>query len=365
MSAPQNSSAPQIIAPLKAHIFDGEALAAWLAPHLPEAAQGLHIGQFQGGMSNPTYLLTTRSGRRLVLRKKPPGVLLPRAHAVDREYRVMRALGPTEVPVPEMIAYCDDPDVIGAEFFIMDYVEGRIIPDPAMGPVARADRPALAYALIDTLAALHLVDWRAAGLEGFGRPENYLGRQTIRWAAQYESAKPDLPDDFDYSDMDWLQGWLGEHADASHDASIVHGDYRLGNTVVDAAAPRVAAVLDWELSTIGHPLGDLAYTCLPYRLPQGIAGRIDPVEDAVPREDEIIARYCARTGRDGIPEWPVFLAFACFRYAAIVQGVAARAAKGNASSASADPLRDGARARAVAQIGADIARRMDRRKTEM
>ncbi|MAL97706.1 MAG: phosphotransferase family protein [Alteromonadaceae bacterium] len=310
-------------------------------------------------MSNPTFLLTLPSGRRYVLRKKPPGVLLSKAHAIDREYRVMQALDGAGFPVPRMVAYCADSAVIGSDFFVMDHVAGRIVPPAAMGPVARADRPALAYALVDTLAQLHRVDWRAAGLEGFGRPEGYLARQTARWAAQCEAAKSDLPADLDYSAMDWLRDWLTENGGVADESAVAHGDFRLGNMVVHPTEPRILAVLDWELSTIGHPLADLSYLCLHYRLPRDLPGVRDPVVAGLPTEAQMLARYCARTGRDRVENWPVFLAFAFFRSAAIMQGVAARAAAGNVSTASADAERDAWRARRIAEAGAEIARAMD------
>lgn len=350
------TAGPKLVAPLPAHRIDAEALANWLRDALPEAAQGLTVEQFQGGMSNPTYLITSASGKRYVLRKKPPGKLLPKAHAVDREHAVMHALADTGVPVPRMLAYCEDPEVIGAEFFVMEFVEGRIIPPPSMDPVAREERPAIAHALIDTLAQLHSVDWKAAGLERFGRPEGYLKRQTARWAGQYEGAKEALPADFDYSQMDWLRDWLLEHTDVSNETAIVHGDFRLGNMILHPEEPRVIAVLDWELSTLGHPLADLAYLCMPYHTSGSEPDARDLLEAGLPPEQQLLDRYCERTGRDGIPEWPIFMAFSCFRSAAIIQGVAARAAQGNVSSASADPVRDGARARRVAEVGARIAR---------
>lgn len=364
MNSHNASSAPVIIEPLPAHRIDSVALSTWLRDALPEAADGLNVQQFQGGMSNPTYLLTTTSGARYVLRKKPPGKLLPKAHAVDREHRVMQALADTPVPAPKMVAYCDNPEVIGAEFFVMEYVEGRIIPLPSMGPIPREERPTLAYSLIDTLAQLHSVDWRMAGLEGFGRPKDYLARQTARWSAQYEGAKEALPASFDYSQMDWLRDWLMEHTEVSDETAITHGDFRLGNMILHPTAPKVIAILDWELSTLGHPIADLAFLCLHYRLPRDLPGVVDLVAAGLPTEEAMVARYCEQTGRSGIPEWPIFLAFACFRNAAILQGVAARAAQGNVSSASADPVRDGARARRVAETGAEIARNMDRKQRQ-
>lgn len=354
--------APALIAPMAVHRIDADALARWLAAAAPQTgadvASGLTVQQFQGGMSNPTYLLTAGTGSRYVLRKKPPGDLLPKAHAVDREYKVMQALDGSSVPAPKMLAYCNDPSVIGAEFFVMSHVDGRIIPDPAMGPVARADRPALAYALADTLAALHGADWRAAGLETFGRPEGYMARQTARWAGQYEAAKPALPADLDYAAMDRLRDWLKDRADVADESAIAHGDFRLGNTIVHPTEPRVVAVLDWELSTIGHPLADLGYLCLPYRMPADLPGGIAP-DAGLPSEAQFLDRYCAASGRAGIADWPVYLAFAFFRSAAIVHGVAARAAMGNLSSAGVDPLQAAARALRLADAGAAIARDAD------
>lgn len=350
------SYAPVLIEPLPKHRFDEAAFAAWMQRNLHETTEGLTIRQFQGGMSNPTFLVTTSAGARYVLRKKPPGELLPKAHAVDREYRILKALEPTQVPTPQVVAYCAEPSVIGAEFFLMKFIEGRIISDLSMGPVERADRPALAFSLVDTLADLHRIDWRAYGLSDFGRPEGYLARQTARWSGQYEASKSALPANFDYSDMDWLRDWLMRHATVPEESTITHGDFRLGNTIVHPNEPRVAGVLDWELSTIGHPLSDLAYLCLPYRFSHNLPLARDLVAEGWPTEQQMLARYMARTGREGIDGWPIFLAFSCFRIAAITQGVAARAAQGTASSASANAERDGARAQHVAQLGVEIAR---------
>lgn len=359
MTEPTSSSSPVLIEPLPRHRFNEAALAEWWAKSLDETVEGLNIRQFQGGMSNPTFLVTSSSGKRFVLRKKPPGELLDKAHAVDREYRILKALGPTPVPTPQVAAYCADPGVIGTEFFLMEFIEGRIISDSAMGPIERADRPLLAYSLVDTLADLHRIDWRACGLEDYGRPAGYLARQIVRWSSQYEASKSALPADFDYSDMDWLREWLMRNVGVPEESAITHGDFRVGNTVVHPAEPRVVGVLDWELSTIGHPLSDLAYLCMPYRFSRDVVAAKSLESEGWPTEQQMVDRYVARTGRKEIRGWEIFLAFNFFRVAAITQGVAARAAQGTASSASADPVRDGARARRTAQIGAEIARRHD------
>lgn len=356
MSHQNNNSSPIIVAPLPAHQIDTGALTDWLRTEAPEVGSGLTVHQFQGGMSNPTYLLTNARGTRYVLRKKPPGTLLPKAHAVDREYQIMKALSVTDVPVPGMVAYCDDPDVIGAEFFVMRHVEGRIIPGDDMGSISMEERRTLSHSLIDTLVSLHQVKWRDIGLASYGRPEGYLARQTARWSSQYEAAKSDLPADFDYSQMDWLRDWLMEHSQVPDESAVVHGDYRIGNTIVHPGKPELVAVLDWELSTIGHPLADLAYLCLHYHLPGELGGTADRPDSGLPTEEEMLARYCEQSGRDGIPDWTVFLAFAFFRGAAIGQGVAARAARGNVSTTSADFTAVSSRARQLAEVGVRIAR---------
>lgn len=357
------SDSPALIDPAGRHALDADALAAWLEPFLPEARHGLTLRQFQGGMSNPTYQLNLSNAARYVLRKKPPGKLLPKAHQIDREYRVMHALRDTGVPVPQMIAMCEDSDVIGAEFFVMEHVEGRVVTHPAMPTVAAEDRKALWMSLTDTLAALHSVDVQAVGLDRFGRPDGYLARQTNIWTRQYEASKDPLPADFDYSDFDWLRDWLTDHAEYADETGIVHGDFRPGNCITHPTEPRVVAVLDWELATIGHPLGDLGYFCQPFRQSGGFAaktglGDLDLVAEGLPGEQDILERYAERTGRDVIQAWPVFLAFSFFRSAAIIQGVAARAAMGNVSTTSTDPIETLARAGEMARIGAAIARKV-------
>lgn len=359
MVKPQQDQA-MLIEPQGAHILNCGALAAWLQQHLPEARHGLSARQFQGGMSNPTYQVSLNNGTRYVLRKKPPGKLLPKAHQIDREYTVMHALRDSGVPVPRMIAICDDPAVIGAEFFVMEHVEGRVIPHPAMASVDRDDRKALWMSLTDTLAALHSVDPLKVGLERFGRPDGYLARQTAIWTRQYEASKEPLPADFDYTTFDWLRDWLTDQAEYADETSIVHGDFRPGNCITHPTEPRVIAVLDWELATIGHPLGDLGYFCQPFRMQSGHAARTgmgerDLASEGLPSEQEILQRYAERTGRDAIQAWPVFLAFSFFRSAAIIQGVAARAALGNVSTTSTDPLETLARAGEMANIGVKIA----------
>lgn len=344
---------------LPAHRFDEAALAAYLRDRLEGAADGLTVRQFQGGQSNPTFLLTVGGGHRYVLRKKPPGTLLPKAHQVEREYRIMDALRDTPVPVPRMRLLCEDPAIIGTAFYVMDYVDGRIIADPAAPGLTPEERRQSREAMIDTLAALHAVDWRALGLENFGRPANYVARQVDRWSRQYAASRTGT----ESPAMDRLMAWLPRHIPPHDETAIAHGDFRPGNLMLHPQRPEVVAVLDWELSTLGHPLADLAYFCLPYHLPAGIYGvrglqGLDLEALGIPSEEDILATYCARTGRPSIPHWSFFLAFSLFRLAAILQGVAARAAQGNASSADAAEV--GGRAGLLADVGRAIAEGPDR-----
>ena len=347
------TTAPELVDVLPAHRFDEERLLAWLQAELPEVGERLDVRQFQGGQSNPTFLLDTDGGQ-YVLRKKPPGKTLPSAHMVEREYRVMKALADhTGVPVPRVRVLCEDSAVIGTPFYVMDFLHGRIISHSALPDLVREDRLLAHRSAVDTLATLHSVDVNAIGLGDYGRPEGYVARQVARWIKQYLASKTDeLPA------MDKLMAWLPENIPAADETAIAHGDYRFGNLMLAPDKPEVIGILDWELSTLGHPLADLAYFCLPYYLPSDMEGmRGLQGEDlealGIPDEQTTIARYCAQTGRDGIDDWHVFLAFSLFRLAAILQGVYKRALDGNAANANA--LNVGRRASLLADIGWQIA----------
>jgi aminoglycoside phosphotransferase (APT) family kinase protein len=313
------------------HRFDEAALAGWLDAHLPGYAGPLAITQFADGQSNPTFHLAAASGE-YVLRKKPPGELLPSAHAIDREYRVLGALAGSAVPVPRTRAYCDDAGVIGTAFYVMDYVAGRIYTDPLLPAMAAAERARTYDAMNQALANLHAFDWRAAGLSDYGKPERFVERQIARWGRQYVATRTD-----DVPAMEAVMRWLEAQPPADERAAIAHGDFRIGNLVFSLQAPQVAAILDWELATIGHPFADLAYNCMGYYLPAG-----HPVSPGflgadlralgIPAEEEYLAAYARRSGLDPRPHWRYYVVFSLFRIAAIQQGVYARALKGNASS---------------------------------
>ena len=278
------------------------------------------------------------------MRKKPPGELLPSAHAVDREYRVMSALADTEVPVPETYLFCADESIIGTPFFVMERVPGRVLIDPLLPDLAPVDRRALYEHFVEVLAALHRVDHEAVGLGDFGRPGNYYARQISRWSKQYRASETER-----IEAMDRLIDWLPENIPESDQSGIVHGDYRLGNCIVHPSEPRIVSVLDWELSTLGHPLADLAYCCMGYRADTGHTGsflEIDFAATGIPTEDEFVGRYCRLTGRDEIEHWTFYVAFALFRMAAIVQGVYKRGLDGIASSERAVTFKDVCRLRA-------------------
>jgi len=319
-----------LLTPIReAHRFDQAALAAYLRGRLPGVEQGLEVLQFEGGQSNPTYRLAA-GGHLYVLRKKPPGRLLPSAHQVEREYRVMSALQQSDVPVPRTHLLCEDPSVIGTPFYVMDCVEGRVITDARMPHLTRDERIALYADFVRVLAALHRKDPGAIGLADFGRPGNYYARQIARWSQQYQASQTD-----DIPAMKLLMDWLPAHIPESDASGVVHGDYRIGNCIVHPRQPRVVAVLDWELSTLGHPLGDLAYFCQGYHgeaVPGESLVGVDLAALGIPREDEVLARYCELTGRARIDDWNFYLVFVMFRSAAIVQGVYKRGLDGNAAS---------------------------------
>ncbi|MBC6983603.1 phosphotransferase family protein [Caulobacter sp. 17J80-11] len=345
------SAAPVLIAPLPQHRLDEPRLFAWLAGRLPGFAGPAELRQFQGGQSNPTYLITTPE-RRYVLRKKPPGKLLPSAHQIEREYRVLRALDGTAVPVPPARVLCEDEGVIGTAFYVMDFVDGRVLTDTTLAALEKDERRPIYDAMAQTLAALHRVDYRTAGLADFGKPENFVGRQINLWTKQYLAAKTDeLPA------MDALMRWLPENAPATEEVTVVHGDFRLGNLLYAHDGPQVLAVLDWELATLGHPLSDLAYVALPYHLPPGgpLPGlrELDAAAWGLPSEAEFLQAYARAVGREDIPDWPFFLALSLFRLAGITQGVYARALQGNAADGGAMAM--AAVARSAAEIGWEIA----------
>jgi aminoglycoside phosphotransferase (APT) family kinase protein len=290
------------------------------------------VQQFGGGQSNPTFLLSA-GGRKYVMRKKPPGQLLKSAHQVDREYRIMKALAATDVPVPKMHVLCEDESVVGTAFYVMDFLEGRIFRDPQLPGVAPVERAAIYDSMNDGLARLHKVDFARVGLGDFGRPGNYFERQIARWITQYRAAQTD-----EIADMERLIEWMPKNIPHDDSVSIAHGDYRLENTIFHPTEPRMLAVLDWELSTIGHPLADLAYNCMGYRVQNprqgGLVG-VDFAATGIPNEHAYVSAYCTRVGRDRIEDWPFYLSFSVFRLASISQGVYKRGLDGNASSASA------------------------------
>ncbi|AZO45177.1 phosphotransferase family protein [Mesorhizobium sp. M7D.F.Ca.US.005.01.1.1] len=314
------------------NVLDQAALAPYLEANIPGFSGLAAIEKFKSGQSNPTYLMTAASGR-YVLRAKPPGQLLKSAHQVDREFRVMGALAGTAVPVPQMLHLSDEASPIGRMFYVMDFLDGRIFWDPALPEAGgNEERAAIYDAMNDTLAALHDVDVEAVGLGDFGRPGNYFERQLARWTSQYRASETGT-----VADMDRLIAWLETHMPADDGrVSLVHGDYRLDNLIFASDRPQVLAVLDWELSTLGHPFADIAYQCMQWRLPhasdfRGLGG-VDRSALGLPSEEDYVASYCRRRGLTGIGNWTFFLAFSFFRLAAICQGVFKRALDGNASN---------------------------------
>jgi aminoglycoside phosphotransferase (APT) family kinase protein len=336
------------------HRFDVERLSAHLAQHLPGFSGPIEVRQFQGGQSNPTYLLTTPAAR-FVMRSKPgpAAKLLPSAHAIEREFHVMRALAMQGIPVPETLLLVEDESVIGRAFYLMQHVDGRILWEQSLPDAMVAERSAIYDEMNRVIARLHTVDIERAGLADYGKAGNYFQRQIGRWSKQYRASETDKVEP-----MDRLIDWLPAHIPPSEETTVVHGDYRLDNLVFHPTEPRIIAVLDWELSTLGHPLADFSYHCMSWHIPpgafRGIAG-LDHATLGIPTESEYIGRYCERTGRGEIEHWNFYLAYNLFRLAAILQGVYKRATEGLASADNAGE--QGRRARALAELGWTYAQR--------
>ena len=318
----------------KAHRFDEQRLLDYLSSRVESFRGPLQIRQFKGGQSNPTYLLEAASGR-YVLRRKPPGKLLKSAHAVEREFRVISALHATGFPVPRPMILCEDDEVIGTTFFVMEFVEGRIFWDLDLPGLEPAERSAIYDNVNETIATLHNFDYATIGLQDFGKPGNYFARQISRWSGQYRASETATVDA-----MNALIDWLPENIPDDDSVSIVHGDFRLDNMILHATEPKVVAVLDWELSTIGHPLADFTYHLMTWQMPEigigsvGLAGK-PLAELGIPDEDAYIHAYCQRTGRTQIANRNFYSAFNFFRLAAILQGIAGRVRDGTAASAHA------------------------------
>lgn len=331
--------------------LDLERLAAYCAPALPEFNGKVEAQRFKGGQSNPTYLVNAGE-RRFVLRRKPVGTLLPSAHAVDREYRVISALAGSDVPVAPVHLLCEDDSVLGSSFYLMDYVDGRIFWDPTLPDVAATERAPIYDELGRVIAALHAVDPQQVGLSDFGKSGQFLGRQVVRWTRQYRASETETIDA-----VDALIDWLPAHLPSDGESRIVHGDYRLDNVIFHPTEPRILAVLDWELSTLGDPLVDFAYHCMTWRLPpslRGLAGQ--PLHSlGIPEEADYRSRYLARSGRDvSDADWTYYIVFNMFRLVGILQGIAARAISGTASSDEAVEM--GRKARPLAEEAWAIAR---------
>jgi len=349
------------------HAFDVDALQAYLAQHLEGFAGPLSVEQFKGGQSNPTYKLVTPK-QSYVMRSKPGPVakLLPSAHAIEREFAVMHALAGSDVPVAKMHLLCEDESVIGRAFYLMEFVQGRVLWEQSLPGLGNTERGAIYDEMNRVIAALHRVDFAARGLASYGKPGNYFERQIGRWTKQYQASITEpIPA------MDALIEWLPAHIPASaldaSQTSIVHGDYRLDNLIFHPTEPRVLAVLDWELSTLGHPLADFSYHCMSWHIPPGAfrgIGGLDLAALGIPDEREYIRRYCERTQRTEagnapdalVTDWNFYLAYNLFRMAGILQGIAKRVVDGTAASAQARQA--GAGARPLAEMGWTLAQKM-------
>jgi aminoglycoside phosphotransferase (APT) family kinase protein len=328
--------------------FDVARLEAYLRDHVEGFAGPITLEQFKGGQSNPTYRVTA-NGKRYVLRRKPPGKLLPSAHAVDREYRVMTALRDSGVPVPRTFCLCEDDTVIGTAFYLMDCVDGRVLWDPTLPGMDNAGRAAIYADMNRVISALHKVDYASVGLADYGKAGNYFVRQIARWTKQYRASETETIDA-----MEKLIAWLPDNIPASDETTIVHGDYRLDNLIFHPTEPRVIAVLDWELSTLGHPLADFSYHCTAWHAAmgasRGLAG-IDCAALGIPTEEQYIALYCRNVGRGSIDpaQWNFYIAYNAFRAAGILQGIMGRVKDGTATSQHALDAARGARG--MAELG--------------
>ncbi len=329
--------------------LDARGLETYLGARIEGMRAPLAIGRLSGGQSNPTYRLTDATGRSYVLRKRPAGKLLPSAHAVDREYRVISALYAVGFPVPRSYLLCEDDSVIGTAFYVMDFVAGRTFWEQSLPGIHRTGRAAIWDVMNRVLAQLHAIDYRAIGLADFGRSGNYFERQVARWSKQYRASETER-----IEAMDNLIAWLPGHIPEGDETCVVHGDFRLDNFIFHPTESRILAVLDWELSTLGHPLADLAYLAMSWHIPstafRGIAG-LDHAALGIPTERDYVAAYCRRTGRELIPaaQWNFYIAYNLFRLAAILQGIAKRALEGTAAGAQA--IETGKRARPLAELG--------------
>jgi aminoglycoside phosphotransferase (APT) family kinase protein len=335
------------------HRFDEARLAAWMEAHVDGYAGPLTVQQFKGGQSNPTYKLITPD-KNYVLRRKPPGQLLASAHAVDREYKVITALGQTDVPVARTYGLCTDDSVIGTWFYVMDCVDGRVIWGPTFPDVDRATRPRYFEAMVDALAKLHMADFNAIGLGDFGKTDGYMGRQIHRWSKQYLED----PAAGKFDEMDQLSDWLPRTIPESTGVSVVHGDYRCDNMIFHPTEPRVLAILDWELSTLGDPMADFTYHLMMYHMPSSMTSGIadqDLTALNIPTESDYVAMYATRTGKPAqIPHLHWYLAYNMFRLAAICHGIQGRVVKGTAASAHAKNM--GAAVLPLAQFAMSQAR---------
>ncbi|MCY3884846.1 MAG: phosphotransferase [Gammaproteobacteria bacterium] len=322
------------LTPIRAgHEFDLSALENYMSRQVEGFRRPISILQFEGGQSNPTFLIESPD-KRFVLRKQPPGILLPSAHQVDREHRVMKALNTSDVPVPEMYALCEDTGVIGTKFYVMEMVDGRLYTTTALPDLTKDERKSVYLDMARILASLHAVDPSSVGLSDFGRPGNYFGRQVARWSRQYIASQTETIDA-----MDSLMEWLPDNLPDETPPRIVHGDYRMGNVLLDESEPRVVAVLDWELCTLGDGMADLGYWCQEYHSPAskkpGMIAGADLEALGIPTESELIQVYCDHAGLSGIENWLFYVIFNLFRSAGIIQGVYKRGLDGNASSQTA------------------------------